>query len=308
MILVFGSLNVDVMIGVAHLPAPGETVLGPGYTLSAGGKGGNQALAAARAGATVAMVGAIGDDPLTETAIADLRAAGVDLSHLEHVTEPTGLAAICVDKGGENQIVVASGANRFARAASVPSALLGLQTILVLQMETPLEENWALIRVARAKGARILLNAAPAAAIPVGALRQIDWLIVNENEAMQVATHLELAAGDPRGAAAAIAALTGITVIVTLGGAGAVAHVGGETALAVPSLPVIPVDTVGAGDSFVGGFAAAIDAGHGLEQAMRRASVGGALACLKAGAQPSLPYLDDIEKRLQDLPASVPHT
>lgn len=303
MIIVFGSLNVDIMIGVEHLPKPGETVLGPGYVLTAGGKGGNQALAAARAGAEVAMIGAIGDDPLTETAIADLRDAGVDLSHLEHVTESTGLAAICVDKSGENQIIVASGANRFARAGSVPSALLGPKTLVVLQMETPPEENWALIRAARAAKARILLNAAPAAAIPIGVLRQVDWLIVNETEALQVAAHLDIKASDARAAAAAIAAEAGTSVIVTLGGAGAAAYVGQENVISVPALPIKPVDTVGAGDSFVGGFAAAIDAGHDLGEALRRATVGGSLACLKTGAQPSLPHRAEIEARLPDLPA-----
>lgn len=303
MIIVFGSLNVDIMIGVGHLPAPGETVLGPGYVLTAGGKGGNQALAAARAGAEVAMIGAIGDDPLTETAIADLRDAGVDLSHLEHVTESTGLAAICVDKNGENQIIVASGANRFARAGSVPSALLGPKTLVVLQMETPPEENWALIRAARAAKARILLNAAPAAVIPIGVLRQVDWLIVNETEALQVAGHLDIKTGDARRAAAAIAAEAGTTVIVTLGGSGAAAYVSRENVISVPALAIKPVDTVGAGDSFVGGFAAAIDAGHDLGEALRRATVGGALACLKTGAQPSLPHRAEIEARLPDLPA-----
>lgn len=302
MIVVFGSLNVDVMIGVTRLPAPGETVLGPGYALTAGGKGGNQALAAARAGASVVMLGAIGDDPLTETAVADLRAAGVDLSHLEHVTEPTGLAAICVDPAGENQIVVASGANRFARAGSVPAELLTPQTIVVLQMETPPEENWALVRTAKAAGARILLNAAPAAGIPVGVLRQIDWLIVNESEAIEVAGHLGLAESDARRAIAAIAAQTGVTAIVTLGGAGAMAQVGPNNDILVPALPIKPLDTVGAGDSFVGGFAAAMDRGNNLTTALRYASVGGGLACLRTGAQPSLPTLAEIEQMLAQLP------
>lgn len=303
MIVVFGSLNVDVMISVERLPGAGETVLGPGYVLTAGGKGGNQALAAARAGAEVAMIGAIGDDPLVETAIADLREAGVDLSHLEHVTESTGLAAICVDKNGENQIIVASGANRFARAGSVPPALLGSRTLVLLQMETPPEENWALIRAARAARARILLNAAPAAAIPIGVLRQVDWLIVNETESLQVAAHLDIKTGDARSAAAAIATEAGTTVIVTLGGAGAAAYRGNGSGLRVAALPIKPLDTVGAGDSFVGGFAAAIDAGHDLGEALRRASIGGALACLTAGAQPSLPRRAEIEARLPELSA-----
>lgn len=304
MIVVFGSLNVDVMIAVNHLPLPGETVLGPGYELTAGGKGANQALAAARAGASVTMIGSIGTDPLAETAIADLRAAGVDLSHLAKVGDPTGLAAICVDKAGENHVVVASGANRHTKASQMPAALLGPDTLVVMQMEVPLEQNWALIHAAKAKGARILLNAAPAAAIPAEALGLIDWLIVNENEAKQVALDLKVAVEDARQAAANIARATDTTVIVTLGGAGAAAYLGKGGGFEVPALAIKPLDTVGAGDSFVGGFAAAIDRGLDLPQALRHAAVGGALACLKTGAQPSLPTLAEIEKRLPELPAA----
>lgn len=306
MIVVFGSLNVDVMIAVSHLPLPGETVLGPGYELTAGGKGANQALAAARAGAKVTMVGSIGTDPLAETAIADLRTAGVDLSHLAKVADPTGLAAICVDKAGENHVVVASGANRQTKADQMPDALLGPGTLVVLQMEVPLPENWALIRAAKAKGARILLNAAPASSIPMDALRSIDWLIVNENEARQIAQDLGLAADEARRAAAAIAAASDTTIIVTLGGAGAAAYLGKGGGFQVSSLAIKPLDTVGAGDSFVGGFAAALDRGRDLGDALRHAAVGGALACLKTGAQPSLPHLAEIEKRLAELPAAQP--
>ncbi|WP_374384844.1 ribokinase [Dongia sp.] len=303
MIVVFGSLNVDVIIGVGQLPKAGETVLGPGYHLAAGGKGANQALAAARAGGNVTMVGAVGADPLADTALADLRTAGVDLARMVRVIEPTGLASICVDAAGENQIVVASGANRMARADQVPDALLGPATILVLQMETPPDENWQLVRRARSKGARILLNVAPAAALPAEIPELVDWLVGNETEAQQIARQFKLSAGDARAAAAAIAAHCATNVIVTLGGAGAEAHLKDGARIAVPALPIKPVDTVGAGDSFVGGLAAALDRGKSLAEALRYASVGGALACLKSGAQPSLPLLSDIESRLPELPA-----
>lgn len=305
MIVVFGSLNVDVMIAVNHLPLPGETVLGPGYELTAGGKGGNQALAAARAGGKVVMVGSIGSDPLAGTATADLKAAGVDLSHLAIVPEPTGLAAICVDAAGENHVVVASGANRRTAASLVPAALIGPETLFVLQMEVPLAENWALIKAAKAKGARVLLNCAPAADIPADALASVDWLVVNENEAKQVAEGLKLPASDPRAAAEAIARAAGATVIVTLGAAGAAAFARSGESLSVETLKIKPVDTVGAGDSFVGGLAAALDRGFNLGEALRYAAVGGALACLKTGAQPSLPVLAEIERHLSDLPPAV---
>ncbi|TDQ84215.1 ribokinase [Dongia mobilis] len=305
MILVFGSLNVDVMIAVKHLPLPGETVLGPGYELTAGGKGANQALAAARAGGKVVMVGSIGGDPLAATAIADLQAAGVDLSRLARVADPTGLAAICVDQAGENHVVVASGANRRTTAAQVPDALLGPDTVLVLQMEVPLAENWALIARAEARGARIILNLAPAGAVTRAALGNVDWLIVNENEAKQVAGHLGLdVPARAHDAAKMLARECDTTVIVTLGAAGAAAFLPGGSGFSVPALPIKPVDTVGAGDSFVGSFAAAIDRGLGLPEALRYAATGGALACLKTGAQPSLPTRAEIEARLPELPAA----
>lgn len=303
MIVVFGSLNVDVMIAVDHLPLPGETVLGPGYQLTAGGKGANQALAAARAGGAVTMIGCVGGDPLAETALADLRAAGVDLNHLTTVADPTGLAAICVDKLGENHVVVASGANRQTKASQLADGLLGPQTVLVLQMEVPLTENWALIRRAKAKGTRILLNVAPAAPIPTDVLSLVDWLIVNENEARQIAASLGSKIDDARAAAKFIAGESKTTVIVTLGAAGAAAYLKDGSDLSVGALKIQPVDTVGAGDSFVGGFAAALDRGKTLAEALRYASVGGALACLHPGAQPSLPLLAAIEARLPDLPA-----
>lgn len=249
------------------------------------------------------MIGCVGGDPLADTALADLRAAGIDLGYLSTVADPTGLAAICVDPRGENQIVVASGANRQAKASHCPDTLLGSKSLLVLQMEVPLPEIWSLVRRAKQTGARVLLNAAPAAAIPGDILTLLDWLIVNENEARQVAAGLDIKTDDARAAAQAIARASGTTVIVTLGSAGAAAFTGQGGGLSVAALPIQPVDTVGAGDAFVGGFAAAMDRGCDLAEALRSASVGGALACFKPGAQPSLPLLSAIEARLADLPA-----
>lgn len=303
MIVVFGSLNVDIMIAVDHLPLPGETVLGPGYQLTAGGKGANQALAAARAGGVVTMIGCVGSDALAQTALADLRGAGIDLSYLTTVTDPTGLAAICVDKRGENQIAVASGANRQTKAAHLADDLLGPQTLLLMQMEVPLAENWAIIRRAKEKDTRILLNGAPAAPIPTDILPLIDWLVVNESEARQIAVMLDEKIEDAREAAKIIAGKSGNTVIVTLGARGIAAYLKDKSELSIPALKIQPVDTVGAGDSFVGGLAAALDRGKDLTEALRYASVGGALACLQVGAQSSLPLLVAIEARLPDLPA-----
>jgi ribokinase len=299
-ITVFGSINIDLIVPVAALPRPGETVLGPAYRLAAGGKGANQALAAARAGGRVRMVGAVGSDDFAARALADLTEAGVDLARVARVPEPTGAALICVDARGENMIVVASGANRRVTADQLDDAALAEPGLLVLQMEISGEANWAAIERARARGWRILLNAAPAGPIPPAVLSRLDWLVVNGGEAMTVAAQAGLAAADPLQAARAIAAAAGLACIVTLGGEGAAAVAGGAL-WRIGALPVTPVDTVGAGDAFVGTFAATIDAGGELPAALRRAAVAGGLACLTPGAQPSLPTAAAIAARLDDL-------
>ncbi|HVM84549.1 MAG TPA: ribokinase [Candidatus Binatia bacterium] len=301
MIVVFGSFNVDLLIPVERLPKAGETVLGPSYSFAAGGKGANQALACARAGAEVHMVGRVGGDDLSEIALHDLRASGVDLSLTGKDEKPTGLAAICIDKHGENIIVVASGANRNARADQVPDHLLTPKSIVLLQMEVPVEENWALVRRAKARGARVMLNVAPAAAVPTEIVRALDWLVVNEIEAMIVAESLGAKVTLPRDAAREIATIADAAVIVTLGGDGACAFADGRL-YEVAALKITPVDTVGAGDAFVGALAAAIDCDRDLGQGLAYGSVAGALACLVPGAQPSLPTKAAIEARLKDLP------
>ena len=300
MILVFGSLNIDLVVRVKSLPAPGETVLGPSYDVVAGGKGANQALAAARADAAVAMVGAVGKDAFGEIALAELGVAGVDLAGVARKGPRTGAAFITVDRKGENEIVVASGANLKARQSQVPDAALGPETLVVLQMEVPVRENWALARRARARGARVLLNAAPAQPLPAEALTSLDWLVANEIEIAAIAGAAGHGHEDPRAAGAALAAATGIAVVVTLGSQGAVAYAGGE-AWEIGALPVAPVDSTAAGDAFVGTIAAALDAGAALPAALRRASVAGALACLVGGAQPSLPSRAAVDARLKQL-------
>ncbi|HVO03800.1 MAG TPA: ribokinase [Candidatus Cybelea sp.] len=306
MIVVFGSLNVDLLIPVERLPRPGETVLGPSYRFAAGGKGANQALAAARAGAKVQMVGRVGSDDLSAIALNDLSFGGVDLSLVVKDSRPTGLAAICVDKRGENIIVVAQGANLDATADQVPEAVLGKDTIVCLQMEVPVEENWRLVRRAKARNARVLLNVAPAASVPTDIVRMVDWLVVNETEALLVAQSLGRSRDNPRAAAAAVAEAAQTAVIVTLGGEGACAYEEGRT-YDVTALLITPIDTVGAGDAFVGAFAAAIDSGGDLSRGLAYGSVAGALACLTPGAQPSLPTKAQIDARLRELPRIKVH-
>ena len=278
MILVFGSINIDVVVPVPALPQPGETVLGGDYALLPGGKGANQALAARRAGATVDMAGAIGGDAFAGLALANLRAEGVGLDLVRTVERPTGCALIMVQDGGENVIAVASGANRDANTAAVPDAMLGPGTMLVCQMEVPPEQNWALVRRARAAGARILLNLAPAGPVPLDVLGEIDVLVANRGEAAALG-------GDP----AELARCLREALIVTLGADGSVAFFADGGRIDIPAPAIEPVDTTGAGDAFVGVLAAGLDGGLGLDAALRRAVAAGALACLAKGAQTALP-------------------
>lgn len=297
MIIVFGSINADLVIEVASLPRPGETVLAPDYRALPGGKGANQALAARRAGAEVAMYGSVGRDAFAATALELLDRDGVDLSGIARSARATGCAAVCVDPGGENQIVVASGANRDARMDTIPDSALGPDTTLVLQLEVDLAEIVALIDRARAAGARIVLNAAPAAPLPDAALAAVDVLIVNRLEASMLAETLEIRAPDAVSAARDLANRLGCLTVATLGHEGAVAFAPDQT-WRVDALAIEARDTTGAGDTFAGVFAAALDAGAAVPDALARASVAGALACLEIGAQQSIPTAAMIEARL----------
>jgi ribokinase len=277
MIVVFGSVNVDVLMPVPHLPARGETVLGSDYRIAPGGKGANQALAARRAGADGFMAGAVGDDSFAALGLDPLRRDGVDLSLVATMKRPTGCATIAVDPDGENQIAVASGANLLACAAQVPDRLLGPGTVLVLQREVPMAENAALIARARACGARIVLSLAPAGPIAPARLEDIDVLIANDGEAATLGELTEVARRLRQ------------ALVVTRGGKGSIAFLSGGTTIEVPALAIEPVDTTGAGDTFSGVLAAGLDAGLALEPALRRATAAAALSCLVLGAQEAMP-------------------
>ena len=282
MIVVFGSINVDVLVPVPHLPAPGETVLGADYRIAPGGKGANQALAARRAGAAVTMAGAVGNDAFATLALDLLRRDGVDLSLVETVDRPTGCATIAVDPGGENQIAVSSGANLLASAARMPDRLLA-DSVLILQREVPASENAMLIGRARGGGARILLNLAPAGSIDPAHLEDIDIILANADEAAVL------------GQTKAVARRLRQALVVTRGAEGATAYLADGSEIAIPALSIEPVDTTGAGDTFVGVLAAGLDGGLALEPALRRASAAAALACLALGAQEAMPGREAIE-------------
>ena len=275
MIVIFGSINVDLIVPVPRLPRPGETVLGGDYALLPGGKGANQALAARRAGAEVILAGAVGADPFAGIALELLRRDGVDTRFVRIVESPTGCAAIMVSSTGENTIAVAPGANASARSNQVPDELLGAGTILVVQMEVPPRETALLIRRLRARGGCSVLNLAPATPIDVALLREVDLVVANEGEAAAMGS-------DPQRRARR-------GLVVTRGSAGALAILRDGTRIEVPALAIEAVDTTGAGDTFVGVLAAALDLGSTLEAALRRASAAAGLACLARGAQTAMP-------------------
>ena len=303
MLLVFGSINVDLLFKVEALARPGETVLCPDYQLAAGGKGANQATAAARAGAAVRMIGHVGDDGFGIFARRAMAVAGVDCAGIAASGKATGIAVIGIDRAGENQIMVASGANLDTRAEQIAAADLGPGVTLLCQNEVPPEATFALLERASAKGVRTILNLAPAGPVPPRVLDALDVLVVNRIEAQMAAGGA--ADGDPVALARDLAARHALTCVVTLGAAGALA-IGPRGGHRLAALPVEPLDTTGAGDAFAGVLAAALDRGHDLPAALAQASVAAGLACTRIGAQTSQPGAAEIAARLGELPAPVP--
>lgn len=292
MITVFGSVNLDLVAHVRTLPRAGETQTAVSFASGPGGKGANQALAARRAGAQVAMHGAVGRDAFAAPALLHLRTAGVELAGIREVDAPTGIALIHVNAAGENTITVIPGANAQARAGHVSDADLRSTSTLLLQLEVPLSEIEELAARARTAGVRIVLNAAPALPLPRTLLAQLELLIVNQHEAACLAASLAVPA---EAAAFATALATGRTaIVVTLGAAGAIACAR-DLRIEVPAPGVAVVDTVGAGDAFVGALAAALDRGETLASALTFGVAAGSLACTGQGAQEALPYSDAIE-------------
>jgi ribokinase len=296
MILVFGSINVDLVAPVPHLPQPGETVLGGDHALLPGGKGANQALAARRAGSEVVLAGAIGRDTFASIALSLLRRDGVDTKLVRELDRPTGCAAIMVSAAGENAIAVSPGANSDTRSDWVPDELLDFRTIVVAQMEVPIGETASLIRRARTRGARCLLNLAPALSLDLGLLSEIDLLVTNEREAVTLGP-------DPVGLAQRLQR----GLVITRGAAGALVLLADGSRLEVPALSVDPVDTTGAGDTFVGVLAAALNSGSSFEKALLRASTAAGLACLAHGAQTAIPDAAAIDAAMVRLPVVAPH-
>jgi ribokinase len=288
-VVVVGSANLDLGVGVPHLPRPGETVLGSDVVASPGGKGANQAVAAHRLGADTLLVAALGADRFG----ADLRGAlereGLPLQVVIRDGTATGIALIVVDATGENTIVVAPGANAHLDGAALTGlpALLGPGDVVVLQLEIPLETCVAAARHARRAGALVLLNAAPLPPAGSGALsellREVDVLVVNEGEARQLG-----------GDATALRHRGPSACVITLGARGAISADPTGTRTHAP-FRVDAVDTTGAGDSFCGALAAALAAGADLDQAVRRGCAAGALATTRMGAQSAMPTSAELD-------------
>jgi ribokinase len=235
------------------------------------------------------MAGAVGRDSLAAGALTLLRKSGVDLTRVAETHATTGCAAIAVDAAGNNAISVGSGANLLARADQVEDALLSSATTLLLQMEVPAAETAALIRRASARGARTMLNLAPALELPDDVLRMLDVLLVNETEASWLCRHLSCGSS-----AAGLRGALSVDIVRTLGADGVEAATAAGP-LGIPARPIAPVDTTAAGDCFAGVLAAALDRGMPFEPALQRANAAAALCCLRAGSQGSLPTAAEID-------------
>lgn len=295
MIVTFGSLNADFVFEVEASPMPGQTIAARRFHVESGGKGANQAAAAARDGAEVAMIGAVGRDAMAETLLASLGAAGVDVSRVATVEGPTGCAYIEVAASGENRIVVAAGANGLARSEQVDDRLLAGASSVLLQMECPVGEVETLVHRARLAGVRSILNLAPAILPSRRTLEECSMLVVNETEADVLA-----AAVGASGNATDLRRALGCDIVRTLGAAGVeAATAAGDFTL--PATSVNVVDTTAAGDCFVGVLAAALDRRLDMRAALARAVAASGLACTRSGAQASLPSRQETDSALSGI-------
>ena len=296
-IVVLGGINMDIVATMQRMPEPGETVHGDGFFMAGGGKGANQAVAAARLGADARMVGRVGDDDFGRNLTGKMRSEGVDMDGVAaDQANPTGVAIIMVDSSGQNLIAEVYGANRASDGAqldAVKRALDGADT-LMLQMETPPEVSLEAARYARSLGVRVVWDSAPAADMPDEGFALADFLTPNETEASELTG---IRVGDVDGAREAADALLAKGVgaaIVTLGNQGVYGATAGER-YHVPPFRVDAVDSVAAGDAFAAGLAVALSEEQGMEDALRFGAAAGALAVTKPGAQDAMPYRSEVE-------------
>ncbi len=291
--VVVGSANQDLVFAADRIPLPGETLLARSAARYPGGKGLNQAVAAARAGAATTFIAALGRDDAGEQLAETITTVGIARELVRRVDEPTGQAFIVVNPAGENTIIVASGANAgMLHLTEADRTALAAASVLLLQLELPLAIVVEAARAAKAAGTTVVLNAAPAQPLPDDLLAALDYLIVNEHEASELGGSSDLAAAS-RSLASRVPRL-----VVTVGAEGSVLFDAGAELARVAAFPVTPVDTTGAGDTFCGAFASAIAEGRDFAGAARFASAAAALSVQTEGAVPSIPERDRIEARL----------
>ncbi|WP_442777206.1 ribokinase [Sphaerotilus montanus] len=296
-VAVIGSLNMDLRVQTPRLPAPGETLLGTGFSTDSGGKGANQAVAAARMGAAVAMLGRVGRDAHGAALTQALQADGIDTSAVGKDTDaPTGTAIIVLMPSGENSIIVIPGANHRYTPAEVAASAAALRhaKVAVAQLECPLDTVRAALTLAHDAGVCTVLNAAPAQPLDDALLAAVDWLVVNEIEAAMLTGLPTDTPAQIEAAAHALRQRGPSQVVVTLGSAGLL-HVGPDGALALPAPRVTAVDTTGAGDTFVGALAAGLAEGLPIPATLTRAQVAAALAVTRLGTQSAMPTRAEVD-------------
>lgn len=303
-IAVLGSSNTDMIVLSARIPRPGETILGGQFLTAAGGKGANQAVAAARAGGEVEFIGRVGADALGRAAIQGLKRDGIETRHVSQDPKiPSGVALIMVSKIGENAIAVAPGANGNLSPADLSKAAAAIAEaeVLVLQLETPLRTVCAAARVACRESLVVILNPAPVQELPDSLLKHVDILTPNETEA-ELLTGIQVNSEANAVAAADRLLARGVrSVVITLGSRGALVA-SGQLRKLVPAFKVKPVDTTAAGDVFNGALAVAVAQGKSIVDAVRFASAAAAISVTRLGAQPSAPRRHEIELLLRRRP------
>ena len=300
-IVVVGSSNTDMIIKLDRLPQPGETVLGGAFSTAAGGKGANQAVAAARAGGAVTFVARVGDDMFGRLAVEQFAADGIDVRHvIEDSGAPSGVALIFVDRNGENSIAVASGANAHLTPVDALSARDAVRDaqIMITQLETPIETVRAAVVLASEQGVPVILNPAPAQSLGADILRHVSVLTPNETEAELLTGVKVSTTADAEAAAEKLASMGVEAIVITLGARGAFVFNADHSEL-IAGFDVRAVDTTAAGDVFNGALAVALAKEAPLLEAVRFANAAAALSVTKLGAQPSAPTLDEIEEFLR---------